>query len=544
VEVGPDIVLTHSSLEASSSAVTTKISIVTPVFNPPLWALEECINSVINQTFQDWEWCIADDCSTIAGVWERLDRLARSDDRVKLIRRAVNGGIVAASNSALDLASGDYVALLDHDDSLTRDALEIVGELISYDPFVDYIYTDEDKINADGVCFDTFVKPDWAPERLLGQNYCCHLSVLRRSIVNEVGGFRPGFEGSQDYDLILRVTERAKRIHHIPRVLYHWRVVEGSTASEQFAKPYAIEAARNAVEDHLVRRGVDAVVETTVHGYQRVRRALKDWPKVSIIIPSGAFTKVIRGREIVLVLNSVESILDKTTYPNFEVVVVLDVNERCRDAGLQSVLSRTNVKVVEFSGDFDFAAKCNLGAVEASGEVLLFLNDDTEVISTDWIDVIVGHLSDAGVGMVGPRLLFEDGSIQSAGHANDPSPHSYGIGAQTSDPGEFGSLAIALERSGLTGACFALRRELYFRVGGMSLKYPHCFNDVDLCCKVLDIGYRIIWTPFVDLNHFESVSRDPTPRDEEVQAIYDRWGRYFGDDRYLPQPHLRDSLRW
>jgi GT2 family glycosyltransferase len=540
MEGGPCYVCTASASPTSLLIVMSKFSIVTPVFNPPLWALEECIESVVNQAFQDWEWCIADDSSSNAGVWDRLDRLAKSDDRVKLVRRSTNGGIVEASNSALELASGDYVVLLDHDDSLTLDALEIVNELISYDPFVDYIYSDEDKINSDGVCFDTFVKPDWAPERLLGQNYCCHLSVLKRSIVNEVGGFRPGFEGSQDYDLILRVTEQAKRIHHIPRVLYHWRVVEGSTASEQFAKPYAIEAAKKAVEEHLERRGVDAVVETTPHGYQRVRRALKEWPKVSIVIPSGAFTKMIRGHESVLVLNSVESIFAKTSYPNFEVVVVLDVNERCGDSDLLSALARSNVKIVEFVGDFDFAAKCNLGAVEASGEILLFLNDDTEVISTDWLEILVGHLSDPGVGMVGPRLLFEDGSIQSAGHANDPSPHSYGIGTHPGDPGEFGSLAIALERSGLTGACFALSKELYFRVGGMSLKYPHCFNDVDLCCKVLDLGYRIVWTPFVDLYHFESISRDPTPRDEEVRAIYDRWGRYFGDDRYLPQPHLRD----
>jgi GT2 family glycosyltransferase len=300
--------------------------------------------------------------------------------------------------------------------------------------------------------------------------------------------------------------------------------VEGSTAAEQFAKPYAIEAARKAVAEHLTRRGVEAIVETTAHAYQRVRRILKKRPDVSIIIPSGAFTKAIRGQESVLVVNSIESILAKTTYPNFEIVVVLDVNDRCRDPQLRKDLSLPKVRVVEFTGEFDFAAKCNLGAVEASGEILLFLNDDTEVISAEWLEVLVGHLTDSGVGMVGPRLLFEDGSIQSAGHANDPSPHSYGIGADPSDPGEFGSLAIALERSGLTGACFALSKDLYFEVGGMSSKYPHCFNDVDLCCKILELGYRIIWTPFVDLYHFESVSRDPTPRDEEVRAIYDRWG--------------------
>jgi GT2 family glycosyltransferase len=514
----------------------TLFSIVTPVFNPPLWALEECIASVLGQGFADWEWCIADDCSTDSNVLDRLRELARSEERVRLHERSANGGIVAASNDALKLATGEYVVLLDHDDSLSCDALQVVSDLLEYCPDTDYIYSNEDKVDQTGRHFDVFHKPSWAPERLLGQNYCCHLSVLRRSIVQEVGNFREGFEGSQDYDLILRVTEVSKHIRHIPEVLYHWRVVEGSTALEQFAKPYAIEAARKAVEEHLDRVGVQAQVTTTKHGYQRVRRTLLRQPLVSIIIPSAAFTKTVRGAERLLLTEALYSITSKTTYTNYEIVVVLDTNTFSKDRGLQNILDDERIVVVDYSKPFDFSDKCNVGAVHARGEILLFLNDDTELISPDWLETLLGHLSDAKVGMVGARLLLEDGSIQSAGHTNDPSPHSFGLGSSQDDPGEFGNLAIAQERSGLTGACFALSRSLYFEVGGMSLKYPHCFNDVDLCFKILEKELRLVWTPFADLYHFESLSRDPTPRNAEVAALYERWSRYFGEDKYLPQP--------
>jgi len=515
-------------------------SLVTPVFNPPLWALEECISSVLSQTFIDWEWCIADDASTDLAIVKRLEELSRFDARVRLSTHLSNGGIVEASNCALSLATGEYIALLDHDDSLTADALDTVFELLSIDPTTDYVYSDEDKIDSSGRTFETFHKPSWAPERLLGQNYCCHLSVFRHSLVRDVGGFRSGFEGSQDYDLILRVTEKARRIHHIPRVLYHWRVVEGSTAAEQFAKPYAIENARRSVSDHLARRQIPAKVETTVHGYQRVLRQL-DWnPLVTIVIPSGGFSRTVRGSERILVIDCVNSILELSTYRQFEIVIVLDDNDRCAADNFRANLNHPQVRLVDFSQEFDFSAKCNLGAAAAFGEVLLFLNDDTEIISHDWLETLLGHLADPNVGAVGPRLLFENGSIQSAGHTNDPSPHSFGVGLSRDFPGEFGNLAIAQERSGLTGACIAMRKELYFLVGGMSLRYPHCFNDVDLCCKIIDMGFRIIWTPFADLYHYESLSRDPTPRSAEIAAIYERWGRMFGNDRYLPQPEKKD----
>ena len=513
-----------------------QFSIVTPVFNPPVWAFEECISSVLSQEFEDWEWCLCDDSSTNPEISRRLSELQQSDPRIHLILRDANGGIVAASNDALSMASGEYVVLLDHDDSLSFEALKVVNELLTFCPDTDYVYSDEDKVDSDGNHFDVFHKPAWAPERLLGQNYCCHLSVIRRSLVTEVGGFREGFDGSQDYDLILRIVELAKSIRHIPEVLYHWRVVEGSTALDQFAKPYAFEAARRAVDEHLKRRNIEAEVLTTIHGFQKIVRKLHNFPMVSIIIPSGAFSQEVWGSNRLLLNSAITSIIEKSSYPNFEIIVVLDTNKFRDDPTLQSTLQHERVVVVDYDKPFDFSDKCNVGAVVAQGDIVLFLNDDMEVISSDWLETLVGHLLDPNVGMVGARLLFENETIQSAGHTNDPSPHSFGLGQSKDDPGMFGNLAIAQERSGLTGACFALSRDLYMQVGGMSRVYPHCFNDVDLCYKVLETGKTLIWTPFADLYHFESLSRDPTPRPKEIELLYGRWSRHFGEDKYLPQP--------
>ena len=304
-----------------------QFSILTAVFNPPLWAFEECIKSVLNQKFGDWEWCVADDCSTDRTIISRLEELEKQDSRIHVIYRSTNGGITQASNDALNIATGNYIALLEHGDSLALEALEIVNKLIIDSPGSDYIYSDEDTIDENGCHFDEFHKPDWAPERILGQNYCGHFSVFRHSLVKQVGGFKTGFEGSHDYDLVLRVSEQSKHIHHIPVVLYHGRVVEGLPTGKQFGKPFVIESARKAVEEHLKRTSIEATVASTAHGYQKVLRQLHSFPKVSIVIPSGAYTKTVRGKQCLLLDNCLNSIFKKTTYPNYEVVIVLDKNE-------------------------------------------------------------------------------------------------------------------------------------------------------------------------------------------------------------------------
>ena len=511
--------------------MSPRFSIVTPVYDPPLWALEECIKSVLAQEYTDWEWCLADDCSPNPKVRERLSRLTESDSRVKVTFRDENGGIVAASTSALELATGAFVALLDHDDSLTRDALSVVAKALDEDGTIDYVYSDEDKIDESGRHFDHFGKPDFAPERLRGQNYCCHLSVVRRNLLLEVGGFREGFDGSQDYDLILRVTENARTIHHIRKVLYHWRTVIGSTATDVTAKPYVFESARRAVEEHCRRVGISADVSLLPVGYVKVARHLTSVPLVSIIIPTRGDRKRIWGVDTCLPANSIASILERSTYTNIEIVVVHD-RVGSLDPELECLAEDPRISVVWYDKPFDFSEKCNLGAIASRGDVLLFLNDDTEVMSSDWIETMISYLQDQDVGMVGPMTVLEDGRIQSAGHCNNPTPHNLGAGEPIDSVGPFGERVIAREVSGVTGACMTMRRADYFHLGGMSLTLPHSFNDVDLAFKVLSEGKRIIWTPYARLWHFESLSRNPTVRAEELLALEERWRRHFGRDAF------------
>lgn len=510
---------------------TPLFSILTPVFNPPHDAFLRCVESVRSQTFQDWEWCIVDDAADNSEYGELLSELATSEPRIRVLKRRTNGGIVAASNDAAALASGTFLCLLDHDDSLAPDALETVCNHLLADDKIDYVYTDEDKIDSVGNHYDTFLKPDWSPERLRSQNYCCHFSVIRRELFERVGGFRPGYEGSQDYDLILRVTEQARRIIHIPRVLYHWCAVVGSTASATTEKPYAALAAQRSVQEHLVRVGIAGKVLRTREGYHRIDRVCAETPLVSIVIPTRGDSKLVRGSNRSLVLRSVDSILaSRHHYPNIEIVVVADdatPDEVTRELGKSSC-----VQLVSYAKPFNFSDKCNLGVIHSQGSVIVLLNDDTEVITEDWLTTLVPLVLEPDVGIVGPMLILEDGRIQSAGHSNTPSPHNFRAGHTAAQSGEFGILAIARECSGVTGAAMVMRKEVYLESGGMSLKFANCFNDVDLNCKALELGYRIVWTPHARLFHYESVSRDPEVSSEEFGLLIRRWGRYFDNDRF------------
>jgi glycosyltransferase involved in cell wall biosynthesis len=508
-------------------------SLVTPVFNPPIWALNECIKSVLSQSTKDWEWCIADDASTNSDVLPVLKKLAAKDSRVKLIQREVNGGIVNASNSALDIATGDFIVLLDHDDSLHLNALEIIAGTIRDNADVDYIYSDEDKVDETGKHFDVFKKPAFSPERLRGQNYCCHLSVVRSSLIKEIAGFRSGFEGAQDYDLILRATEKARKIVHIPEVLYHWRVVTGSTAGDSNAKPYALEAGRRAVVEHCDRIGINAEVISTTGGFIHVRRNVSQDKKVSIVIPTRGDRKKIWGITTCLVTNAIDSILKKSSYRNFEIVVVHDLVQQL-DKGLETYFAENSASLVWYDKPFDFSDKCNLGVVHSTGDIVVLLNDDTEIDSSDWLEVLIGFLEDEKVAMVGPLTVLEDGRVQSAGHGNNPLPHNLGAGELVGSLESFGDRLISREVSGVTGACMAMTRDTYFALGGMSGAFPHSFNDVDLAYKALNAGYRIIWTPLAKIYHFESLSRDPEVRPEELEQLSDRWETYFNRDMYTP----------
>lgn len=507
------------------------ISIITPVFDPPLWALEECISSVLSQTESNWQWCIADDLSTNPAVRNRLKKLATSDSRVVLNLREHNGGIVEASNTALSMASADFVALLDHDDSLVPDALNRVLSAVAGKEDVDYLYSDEDKVDQSGRYFDEFRKPDFSPERLRGQNFCCHLSVFRRTILESVGGFRHGFDGSQDWDLILRVTEQARRIVHIPEILYHWRVVDGSTSGELNAKPYVFEAARKAVSEHCKRIGIDADISTLPSGYVKCARRPSRTPLVSIVIPTRGDRKLVWGMETCLVANAVSSVMHKSTWEHLEVIIVHD-RVPSLDRDLAPLVDGENVRVVWYDKPFDFSDKCNVGVLESKGEIVLLLNDDIEIDTPEWIELLIAPLEDGDVAMTGPLTRFEDGRIQSAGHSHINGPHNLASREEYGAIGPFGEWVIAREMSGVTGACAAIPRDVYMELGGLSLAFPHSYNDVDFALKALMAGYRIVWTPYAQLWHFESLSRDPSVRRAEVETLYARWGDDVETDLY------------
>jgi len=511
-------------------------SVITPVYNPPVDAFEACIDSMLAQTYADWEWCLVDDASTNPRIRKILERLARKDKRVRVMYRQNNGGIVAASQDALDIAVGDFIALLDHDDTLLHKALEMTAFKINDDETVDYIYSDENKIDEMGRPYDLFRKPAFDPIRLLGQNYCSHFSVIRSSLIDEVGGFRTGYEGSQDYDLILRVTERARTIAHIPEVLYNWRAVPGSAANQLDAKPYALDSAERAVQDHLRRVNIQADVSVSSGGFIQVKPTLSSPPpKVSIVIPTRGDAQRVWGVHTCLIDNAVASILEKSTYTNYEIVVVLDVKES-KPIHPVSLPNDPRVTVVHYDAPFNFSDKCNVGVQRSSGDVVILLNDDTQIIDPDWIETLVSMLQFPGVAMVGPMLLLEDSRIQSAGHTNIPSPHNIGSGLSSTQTGKFGMFGVTRRVSGVTAACAAIHRSIYEELGGFSIDFPACFNDLDFGNKVLEAGYHIVWTPLARLYHFESLTRDPTVAPHEMAMLEKRWKRYFGREDYSRQP--------
>lgn len=508
----------------------TAFSILTPVFNPPREAFEHCVDSVLGQSYPHWEWLLVDDSSTDRWIRARLNRLARKDGRIRVLHRDTNGGISKASNDALGMAKGDYVVLLDHDDELTENALAVMNHQICLDPDVDFLYSDEDKISDDQVCFGRFNKPSWSPERLLCQNYCCHLSVIRSSLIRDIGGFRSEVDGSQDHDLLLRISETNPKVVHVPEVLYHWRASQSSTAMNVSAKPYALVAARRAVSEAMERRGILGEVTSTPHGYHRVKRVPRDLPTVSLVIPTNGKRDLVWGIETSLVEHFIRSNERIATYPNFEYLVVVDGQvDDPRYASLLSISKR--VRLVSYLKNFNFSEKCNVGAVRSSGTRLIFVNDDMEPISPDWIQTLIAFLEDSSVGAVGPLLLFDNGLVQSAGHVN-PGP---GVLGRNSSPlaGVAGGWPLELNRevSGLTGACFAVRTDTFFEAGGFTESLPLNYNDVDLGFKIQMLGYRLLWTPDARLYHFESKSRETHVSESEKAFLDSSWGRFVSNDK-------------
>jgi len=510
------------------------ISVVTPVYDATADVLEECIDSVRAQRYGNWQLCLVDDCSPSPHVWPQLAEAMLSDPRIFARRREVNGGIVAASNDAIAMAQGEIVVFLDHDDMLHPWALQRVADTFAEYSDVDYVYTDEDLIDPDGHRFSPFYKPDWSPERFRNQMYCCHLSAVRRDLGDRLGWLRDGFDGAQDWDLILRVTEEARRIVHIPEVLYHWRMVPSSVLSGDDVKPYAYEAAARALRGQCERLGIDAeVIELERRGHFRTKRKVIGEPMASIVIPTRGSRGTVWGAERVLVTEAVRSVVERSTWRNFELLIVADSSTPLDVLADLVDLARERVRIIDYDKPFDFSDKCNLGALHARGEFLLFLNDDTEVIDADWLESLVGLGQEASAGAVGAELLFEDGRIQHVGHlalGGNPGHLMFG----RSPDADANRLALWLDRevSGVTAACMLVRREVFDEVGGFSLDFPGNYNDVDLCHKIRAAGYRIVVTPHARLHHFESLTRDPQVITSELTKLQERWWPELNRDPY------------
>lgn len=507
-----------------------RISVITAVYNPPREAFEDTVASVLGQSTDDWEWILTDDCSTEGWIAPRLRELAAAESRVKVGFREANGGIVAASNDSLARATGEFVALLDHDDVLDRSAIATMLAAVdgAKDPGeVDYLYSDQDRMTAGGRLVKPFRKPDWSPERLRHHMYTTHFSVLRRALVNEVGGFRPGYDGSQDHDLVLRVTERAREIVHVPEVLYHWREVEGSAAGDPTAKPYAWDAGVRAIQDHLDRVGIDGTAEHGVApGFYRVRRRPDLDTPVSVIIPTMGSQAVVWGERRSLVVDVVRSVREKSAHRDIEFVVVYDSVTPAHVLRDLRAVPGARLRLVEFKAPFNFSEKVNVGAVHATGDVLVFLNDDMLALSEGLIETLIAPLRESTVGATGAKLLFEDGRVQHAGVSFGDGHIDHHYYESENNTGEYGELQINREVTGVTGACIAIRREVFEEVGGFSEQLPANFNDVDFCLKVGFAGYRLLWLHDVVLNHFESVTREPIIESFELQFMRRRWGNY------------------
>jgi GT2 family glycosyltransferase len=511
-----------------------RISVIMPTYDTPQQWLSKSIDSVLAQQYPEWELCIADDGSKAAHIHHLLNQYRDKDSRIRVIFCTQNAGISAASNLALTLASGEFVALLDHDDELTPDAL--LGVALSHNdhPDADLFYSDEDKLDESGTLRDPFSKPDWLPEYFLGCMYTCHLSVYRRALVDRIGGFRSESDGAQDYDLALRFTRLSQRINPTPKILYHWRMHAGSTAALDAAKDYAYSSALHAVQTFLDDGGIKGEVQVGQrYGSQRVRFRIHGEPLVSIVIPTAGKSLRRGDCELDFVQQCVTSIA-KSTWKRYKILVTHDGNLR---PWLKNWLGE-RVRLIPYDAvSFNSSLKVNEAAQHAAGEFLVLLNDDTEIQSPDWIESLLQYAIQPGVGAVGPKLLFPNGTIQHAGIMllNGFPGHPW---YQYPDDGlgYFFCPHIARNYLAVTDACMMPRASVYREAGAFSPEFPLNYNDVDYCLRLRDMGLRTVYAPEAQLIHYESVTKgDKRPGKEETRVFTERWGnRHAADPFYNP----------
>jgi O-antigen biosynthesis protein len=534
--------LAASAARVSELAWRPLISVLTPVYNTDARWLRACVESVRRQVYPNWELCLADDGSTNAQTLGVLDEYAR-ESRIRILHLSGNSGISSATNAALSVATGEFVALLDHDDELAPEALFEVASLLNDDRETDFIYSDEDKLDGDGQRCDPHFKPDWSPEHLRSTMYTCHLMVLRTGLARELGGFRRGLEGAQDYDLALRVSERTTRIRHIPKVLYHWRKIPHSTASTSLAKTWAIDAGARALTDHVDRSGLDAtVVPGPAPGLYRVRHRIAGQPLVSIVIPTRGGTAAESPTTRALT-NCVRSIVEKSTYQHYEIVVAEDSPVSAATRELLEAGPHRRIPY-HWTGSFNYPHKLNTAAASCRGKHLVLFNDDIEVVAPEWIEAMLEFSQQDGIGAVGARLIYPDGRLQHVGvligvcgmaaHAFHSCPGN--------TPGHGASAWIVRNYSAVTAACMMTRHDLYDRMHGFDERFGTDFNDTDYCLRLRREGYRIVYTPYAELCHLESVSYGArTWNTADLTTMRREWADVYARDPYYNPNLSRDD---
>lgn len=524
-----------------------KISIITPVWETDETWLRCAIESVIKQTYENWELCLVDGGSKKKYIQPVLQEYAAADHRIRVKYLPENKGIACNSNEALSLATGEFIGFLDHDDELAPFALHEVLAVINTNNAVQFIYSDEDKIDAKGNRKQPFFKPDWSQDLFLSQNYLCHFCVIDKTLFDSTGGFREGYEGSQDYDLFLRCTESIPEdtIVHIPKVLYHWRISRESVASTTTTKLYALSSAMHALEDAISRRGLNAqVLDGILPSTYRIRYAIVDHPRISILIPTKDHVEVLR--------RCIQSIIDKTVYDNYEILVIDNKSEEPETSDYYASLEKySNIKILHYNLPFNFSVINNFAVTHADSPFVVFLNNDTEVISGEWLSAMLEHAQRYDVGAVGAKLLYPNNLIQHAGIILGINGNKALMGVAGHShkyisnrlPGHFFRPHVIGNYSAVTAACLMMRKEVFLDIGGFEEELAIAYNDVDLCLKIRQKGYRIVYTPYAVLHHHESHSRglEDTPEKQarftrDTIRIRDSWGQVIdsGDPYYNP----------
>ena len=538
--------------ELPSLSYQPLISIIVPTYNTKPAFLRDCLDSVLGQVYDNWELCIVDDASPSDVARKIIEEYANGEPRIKYQFLSKNQHIAGATNEAVTMSSGEYIALFDHDDLLWPNALFEVVKALNEDRGIDFLYTDEDKITEDRYeHIGPFFKPDWNPDFLHSVNYITHFSVVRKELLHKLGGLKGDYNGAQDWDLFLRITSATKKVRHIPKIVYSWRIHDLSTAKSTSSKPYVVEAQRQAISDDLGRRGREENVLVTQdkkhNGYWRVDYKVIGNPLISIVIPSKNQYKVVK--------RCIESIYKKTTYSNFEIVLVDtgSTDQKVRRWYEKVKQQYPNFTLVDWPEQpFSYSRSCNKGADVARGELLLMLNNDTEVLTPNWLELLAGDAQRQEIGAVGCLLFFPDGyHIQHAGVGvglGGVAANSFSMMTLDQPMTQTQHLMLNTKHNmtAVTAACLMIRKDLFEKVGGFDEKFRVTYNDVDLCLKLYDAGYQNLYTPHVRLLHHESISvglpeeiakRDTAEFRQAKQRFIRRWKKYVDHD-----PNLNPNL--